>query len=389
MIKQLKKAFVWYYMLNKRLIKKIGFLLILATIPLLTFSFTNFVDTEETGILRIALVAEDAEDESAKEIIADCESSTAFAFEAMDSVEDARIAVENGSVDAAWIFSTDFDGKVESIVDGGDESLVTVYAVDDGIFFRASREKIFSVFLPKISYAMYVSHTSDMLPEEATVSEEELNEYYLKYGDEEKIIDFAFLDSEQAPVEDVNFLTSTVRGLLAAVMLLCGLASTMYFISDEKKGTYSWLTSKKRLTVLLSSNFAALFMAGVFVAVSLYLSHNFTSLLRETVALLLFALCASAFCAILGAIFGSVGRLSLVLPTMLLASLVLCPVFFNINIAKPIQVLLPPYLYLYAVNDIKMVKWMVLYAVCATAVAYILYCVVRNKEVPSLSKKRG
>ncbi len=381
MINAIKKAMLWYYMLNKRLLKKVGFIVILAFIPLFAFSITFFVRTEETGLMRIALVAKDPNDPVVAEIINSAESDgNVFSFTVMDSELEAKHLVENKTIDAVWLFEDDFQNKVIESVNNGNSQLVTVYAVQDSIFFKASKEKIFSLLMPYISRQMYLSHVGEVLPEDASVTEEELLSQYQKYNERESIIDFAFLESEQADVEETNFITSTMRGLMAVIMLLAGLASTMYFVNDERRGIYSWLTAKKRLCVLLSSNFAAVFMAGIFVITALYLSHNFTNVLREAGLMMLFVMMTASFCSLIGTLFNSVSRLALAFPTLTVASLVLCPVFFNINISKHLQSLLPPYLYLYAVNDISFIKWMVLYILVTVFLTYVLYCVLRSRE---------
>lgn len=389
MMKRIKKGLLWFCLLTKRLFKKQGYLITLALIPILSFAMSFFVKTEETGLMRIVLVAKDPEDQTVNTIfekLLNDSDGNIFSFTVTKSQDDAKTMVENKTVDAAWVFEDEFSSKVEQTVKSGDIPLINVYAVCDSIFFKASREKIFAAIMPEISYEMYLEHTRLLLPQDTDITDEQLREYYDKYGTDERIVEFTYLDAEHISIEETNFLTSTIRGLLAVIMLLCGISSTMYFYSDEKQGIYSWLTAKKRLFVLLGSNFSALLIAGVFVFAALLLSGNCVSVARELIVMILFVVCTSAFCAVLGAACNSVGKLGLALPTVLLASLALCPIFFNINLLKPVQVLLPPYLYLYAINDARYIKWMAGYAVVAILTAYVLYCVVRNKETHLLKK---
>lgn len=389
MIKSVKKALTWYLLLNKRLFKKIGFIVILAMIPILAFSMTLSVQNEDSGMIRIAVVAIEPEDELVSRIMGKLENDgNVFVFSFYDSVDEAKRSVENKTVDAAWIFEEGFKEKVLKGVNRSNESLVDVYAVQDNIFFKASKEKIFSLLFPDVSYEIFKEHVNNMVPDNE-YSEEQLKEWYSSYKTDEDLVEFRFLDSDQAGIEDINFLTSTIRGLLAVVMLLSGLAATMYFISDEKQGVYSWLTVKQRFAVLFANNFAALIITDVFALVALLLSDNIVSLPRDVGVSLIYVVAATAFCSLVGAVCSSLSSMAVALPLLLVTSLTLCPVFLNTNFFKPLQVILPPYLYLYAVNDLKQVKWMILYAAATLILAFFAYCFIRNKEFLRFKFKGG
>lgn len=389
MIKKMKKALVWYWLLNKRLLKKLGFIAILMLIPIMAFTMTFFVKTEDSGMIRIAVVAVEPEDTLVQNAIGNLQNDgNVFVFSRFDSVDEAKRCVENKTVDAAWVFEADFTEKVIESARGGNESLVSVYAVQDNIFFKASKEKIFSALLPGISYEVFKAHVEEMLPD-GGYTDEQLRERYDFYQNEEALIEFSFLDSEQADIEETNYLTSTIRGLMAVVMMLSGLASTMFFLSDEKSGIYSWLNSKQRFAVLFFGNVAALCITAVFAIVALVLSDNVVSLQWDVAITLLYVVMVAAFCTLLGAIINSVNGIVIMLPTLLVASLVMCPVFFNTEFFKPVQVILPPYLYLFAINNHALIKWMVLYAAVTVVLAFVVYCVVRNKEFLRFDFKGG
>ncbi len=373
MIRKIKKALIWYWLLNKRLFKKAGFIIILALIPLLAFSMTVAVKNEDSGMIRIAVVAVEPEDVLVSKIMDKIQNDgNVFVFSFLDSVDEAKRCVENKTVDAAWVFEAGFEQKVIDSLKSSNESLVSVYAVQDNIFFKASKEKIYSLLLPDVSYEIYESYVKEMVPE-GSYTDEQLREKYDYYKTDDKLVEFSFLDSDQAYIEDTNYLTSTIRGLMAVVMLLSGLAATMYFISDDKNGTYFWLTEKAKFAVLFASNIAALSITAVFAIIALLLSNNVLSLKRDIGLMALYVLSASAFCSLVGTVCNSMNKMAIALPTVLVASLVMCPVFFNTSFCKPIEVMLPPYLYLYAINNLSFSKWMVLYTVVTLFVAYAVY----------------
>ena len=72
--------------------------------------------------------------------------------------------------------------------------------------------------------------------------------YYEATKIEGRLFEFSTVDGEPATdlLENASYLTSPVRGLLAVVVTLCGLAGAMYAKQDEKLGTFSWMPEKKR-----------------------------------------------------------------------------------------------------------------------------------------------
>ena len=58
----------WFYLLNKRLLKKISFLILLGCIPLLVLG-VNFMSGQDSGMLRIVLAGEGQQDELADRVM--------------------------------------------------------------------------------------------------------------------------------------------------------------------------------------------------------------------------------------------------------------------------------------------------------------------------------
>lgn len=368
----IKKVVIWYLMLKKRLLKKAGFLVILCIIPMLAFLLRTFVEKEDSGLIRVAMAAENPEDELTIELMEKaCEENHIFTFRICDTPQEAKRCVENASVDVAWIFENNMQEQIQKAAEGKKVSLLTVYEVEENTFLKISREKLFGVLYPYIAYYTYENYVTEDMRLDDLVHAEELKETFEAYIADDKFIDFEFLDSSQKNLSESHFLTSPIRGLLMIVMLLSGMASTMYFLQDEKKGTFSWLSREKRFCVFLGSNFAALSLAGFFVTAALIFSNSYTSIVSETISMLLFILMASIFCTILGAVFRSVKSMCIMLPTIMVAAVAFCPVFFNTHIA--FQQVLPPYYYLYSINDVSFWWLMALYCIIACPIGYVLY----------------
>lgn len=367
----INKVWIWYLMLNKRLLKKMGFMIILILIPIFAFVFHCFVEQDNGGLMRIALAMEDAEDEVAKQLMERVnQPSQVFDFTVCDSEEEAKKQVAGAKAEAAWVFVDDMDERMQEIATGKDRAIVKVYESEENTLLNISREKIFSVLYPEIAYYIYEDYITNHMLADEEISEERLQEGYEVISEEDGFIEFSFLDSNQKGIENTNYLTSTLRGLLIVLMLLAGMAATMYHLTDREGGLFSWLPTKKWIFVSWGNNLAALSMAAVFVTIALIATGNYTSFWQETVAMILFVLTGTVFCSTLGVLFKKVDHLCVAVPAVLVLCIVFCPVFFNIRV--PMQQILPPYYYLYSIHSYEFVMWQLLYCAIGYPLCYIL-----------------
>ncbi len=367
----ISRILTWYLMLNKRLLKKTGFMFILFMIPVFALVFHLCSKEDGGSFMRIALAVENTEDKLAVEIMEKLYDDTAvFQFTVCDSEHEAKRKVEASQADAAWVLVDHMESALKNIGQGKHGTLIKIFESEESTFLKITREKIFSTLYPYVAYYIYEDYvTNDFLPQE-NISEEELKAVYNVVGEQEGFIEFEYLNAKNKNIEDFNFLTSTIRGLLVTIMLLAGIASTMYYLRDEERGVYSWLAPKKRIFVSWGNNLTAMSLAGIFVTLALVLGGNYTSFWRETISMILFILMATAFCSVLGSICRSIRVLCIILPTLLVACIVFCPVFFNTHLL--FQQILPPYFYLFSIHSMEYMKWMIVYCIVAYPLGYIL-----------------
>ena len=148
----MKRFFIWQYMLNKRLLHKKEFLILLCLIPLLVWGIT-LVSKEESSVVTVALSMEDEEDKLANQIIEEMmQEDSIIRFESMD-VEASYNAVRAGEADCAWIFREDFQVSGEGIskVMGSTCELTNVTAKKENELFIVSANLSLSVLIKDAS----------------------------------------------------------------------------------------------------------------------------------------------------------------------------------------------------------------------------------------------
>lgn len=380
-MKQIRQIAIWYRILLKRLLKKPSFLVILALIPLLALAMTGISD-DKGGFLHIAVAAEEPDDAYAQAVIDRiCSESELIAYTVCATPAEARAAVENGSADTAWILTENLEAKTAKVAAGQKAKLVHVIVGEDTTFVRTSRERLFGALYADISYDLYLNYVDELeLPDEL-LTEEALRSNYEIFSQDRQIVEFAYLDAEAIAEKNTNYLTSPLRGLLVVLMLMCGLAGTMYFLTNEREKTFACLPPFKRVCVFFANNLAAVSLAAVFVTAALVFSDNYTTVGRETLLMVLYVLMVTGFCTLLGALCRRLNGLALCLPVVLVLAVALSPVFFNVNAFDALQMLLPPYHYLYGVTDATRLPGMCIYiAVTFLAAGSFYWWAHRNGE---------
>ncbi len=369
----MKRALVWLLILWKRLFKKTGFLVILVLIPIMTFMLSSAAG--DNGFINIAVAFEDRDDAASIDLMSRLTTKgSMIKYTVCDSPADAIEMAESGKTDSAWVFVRNLSKTA-----GSGQVLAKIYQREDNIFLKLTREKIFCTLMPEVAYNIYKEFTTEEMLPRVELTEEELRTAYDVYDTDEGLVEFQSPEGEVKAAPD--YLVTPLRGMTAILMLMCGMAATMYFLTDEDKGSFCLLRLPGRFGVLLASNFCALATASVFVTVSFILTGSYTSFLTESAAMLGYIIISTLFCTLLGALVSHIKYFSLLLPAVLVVSLAFCPVFFGGNDMFLLRYPLPTYHYLYATADISRLWHMLIYAATALPLAYLIYIIRRKQTV--------
>ena len=88
--------------------------------------------------------------------------------------------------------------------------------------------------------------------------------------------------------------------------------------------------------------------------------------------MILLVVMTTLFCYILSAFFDTPEKMSVMMPVVLIVAIAFCPVFINTSFAKWFSVLLPPYLYLYGINNAKYIYYMIIYMAIALSLCLVV-----------------
>lgn len=369
----MRKALLWLWMLTKRLYKKATFVVILVLIPVLVLGY-SFTTQEDSGMLTVALAREDKDPYALSLLASLDESSQLLRFAECDSPEEAEELVRAGKADTAWILHSNLNEKIARFVQSPTEknAFITVLVREDDIAQRLAREKLSGAAFSLCARVVYLDYIREHVPGLAHVSQEELLNYFENTFVSGDLFAFDETDAAMANAQTTHYLTAPVRGLLAVVIALCGLATAMYFMEDQRRGTFGWLSRSRQDLAELCCQVVSLVQVSAVALLALLLSGLAANLGRELVVLMLYCLCTASFSALLRRICGNLRVLGTLLPLLVVVMLVVCPVFFDLDQLRTAQYLLPPTYYIGGVYNSAYLAYMLLHTAITSALYWLL-----------------
>lgn len=368
-----------YFLLNKRLFKKWSFIVILCLVPLLVAGM-RIAAGGESGIVKIALCMQGSDDELSKEILERLmERDSVFQYIICEDEIQARQLVTDYEADSAWIFPDNLQEELKKTAYNKKiKPIVTVVEREDNVSLMFTREVLCNTLYPFFSYAVYESFVRGDLGIDVTqVDDAQLLEAYNQTLIEDSFFKMEYPDGQED--EQISYLLTPVRGILGIWLVLCGFAASLYYMQDEKRGTFSKIPVKNRIWMAFQAHAVLLSDAVVILLLGCGLAGVLTVWYKEVLSAVLFACCTMAFCNLVRLICRTPAFLGSCIPVALLGMLVLCPVFIGINSWKPLMYMLPLYYYLNSIHNVYYLNAMAVYAVVVTILCVLVYR-VQNKK---------
>lgn len=368
----MKPMWMWFWLSLKRCFKRPMFLCLLLLLPVMTVAL-RAVARQDSGFLHIVLSQEMADDTAAT-VMDSLQRDTQFLrFSVCEDPRTAVRLVENGKADAAWIFTGNLAEKAAAFAQEfeAEDVLVRVVERESTLLLRLAREKLTGALYAHCAKQVYLQYAET----ETTVGslpDERLSENYDTGFEAVELFSFRDPDGGDAAVA-AGYLTAPVRGVLAVLMVLCALATALFFGQDEERGMLSWVPLSRRLFVECAYLSAAITAVTATAFLSLAASGLLGVWYREILLIVLYAVCCVWFAVLLRCLVRRLHLFAALVPLLAVGMLALCPVFFEMKQALWLQLLFPPTYYLYAAHNDRFLWYMVLYALGSGALSLLLH----------------
>ncbi len=380
---KIKHALLWFLLLEKRLLKKAGFIVLLICVPVIAI-IMSLVASHSDGAFKVALYCADPSDPIAsamyERLVTD---NDLVGYREATSREDARDLIRYGIADTAWILEGGVEGKLKEYVSGKDPSgpVFTIFIREETTAGILAREKLSCVVSHYMMKEAMKAGITKNFPYLSIPDDEDLGNYYDKAVGKEDIIRFAYADSDDTAGDaDLNYLLLPVRGILSVMIVLCGLATALYYRRDTadriiipRRGALSFLNETG---YILTGVIPASIVAGISLAAAGIMTDPF----REAFSLLLFSVSASLFCALIMKLTVSEKILAALTPEIVIVLVAISPVFFDLNMLKPIQMLTPTYYYLMGTHSSTLLALSAAYAAVLAALCAAVGALSRLPE---------
>lgn len=375
------KGFLWAALLTKRLYKKWTFLLLLALIPALVLGY-GMVDKSDAGVLTIALSCQDWEDEAAAEMVRSLQSgSQLIRFQVYPTEEAAEDAVKSARADAAWIFLEGTQERLEAFAHGfsNRDAFIRVVEREELVSTILAREKLSAAAYTQVGEALYLQYLRAKVPALDGVSQDEFLEYFRQVNLNGQL--FAFdSQGQEATEQEASYLTAPVRGLLAVVVVLSGLAGVMYHQQDKAAGTFAHVPENRGFLLEMGCHLLILTNVLAVAEVALILTGDTRSFWPESGAFVVFLFCCLGFSMFLSTLLSHRNAMAVALPVIAVAMLAVCPIFFDLGFLRRFQLLFPPTYFLRGLYQPRYLLWGMLYGCVTLLSTFALRKIVGNRK---------
>ncbi|MBR4719237.1 MAG: hypothetical protein IKP31_03220, partial [Lachnospiraceae bacterium] len=159
-----------------------------------------------------------------------------------------------------------------------------------------------------------------------------------------------------------SYLFTPLRGILLLLVLLCGLAAAMYYREDLDKEIFTWMPVGNKWVFEHVYLLTALADGGIVALLTFFITGLAAPSFTEVLLMILFIFSGTCFSSIIRRITFNLRSLATFIPILMLSMLVICPVFIYIRGLRGLQLLLPPFYYLMAQNNMSYLNYFVIYS---------------------------
>lgn len=357
-------------LLNKRLYRKPLFLVLILLIPLLTFGYST-IARADSGIMTVALAQNGAEEPLYQHITQELiNGSEMIRYILCETPEEANEMVTYGKADSAWIFESDLQNKICKFVQKPvvKNAFIQVLEREESVALLLTHEKLSGTIFTCLSPEIYLQYIRKNVPELSEFSDETLLRHYEEVSMSDTLFTFA-AQKEASPAQ--NYLLTPMRGLLAIVTMLCGLASAMFYTEDTKQGLFSRIPLKHLPVTEFLCQTITVGNIALIATVALFLAGLATNPLTELILLLVYIPCVSLFAMVLRRACRSMQALGILTPLLIVVTLCVCPIFLDLAPLRTLALLFPPTYFIRGAFDAAFIGYMALHCGICAAICFI------------------
>ncbi|SHJ27721.1 ABC transporter permease [Pseudobutyrivibrio xylanivorans] len=361
-----------YLLLLKRFFRKKSYILMLLLVPLMVFLLKT-VGHGQNSVMSIGVFipGEDASSQALREKLEHETGAIQYFF--YDSKEELQTDVANQTLTEGWLVPEDLDLMVQQLASNQFPSeRVQVIIRESGLSHLLGKEIICSRIYPSVAKQLLINYVRSSFSQGQLSADElaKLEKSFDAYGLSGSLFKASYMDSSE--MNDTPVILMPLRGILAMWLMLCGIATSMYYLEDQENGLFIWWHTKIRFFRDLGYYAVAFFAPSIITVISLIYSGSFTTLAKELPALVLYALSTIFFSMALRLIGPGKKFLGMLTPVLIILSTLLSPVFVDLKQLRQIQKCCPAFHYLSSIHDSYYLVTLLIYTILLGGLVVLL-----------------
>ena len=333
----MKKLLYWLYLLVKRQLKNPVIIVVLIAMPVAALIITHTASLKEAEPVRVGIVLED-DDRIAmmtRDYLVNGDYSVQF-YEA-ESQEKLEQDIMNRKTECGYVVGTGLKDKLDSGSYSDVIELIIcrsdfVSSMTDEIFFSA----MFKAYSPEV--AVNYVNSVEKFQKHAEKAEEEIRKGYEEYisGNDTFRIEFKVIGDTQDSELQLEDKTGQfpLRALLMILVCISGLFGIVEYYLDKNSGTFITLP---RMYCIAGKPVYAFISCALF-ALSATITLAVAGQLRgvsDIWHMVIYVAAVTLFAWLVAVPVRSANAMISIIPVILAACLILCPVFINITAYVP------------------------------------------------------
>ena len=352
-----------YLLLLKRFFRKKSYILMLLLVPLMVFLLKE-VGHGQNSIMSIGVYIP-GEDASSQALRENLEHETgAIQYQFYDSEDDLKSDVANQTLTEGWIVPEDLDALVQQVASNQYPSeRVQVIIREAGLSHLLGKEIICSRIYPSVAKQLLINYMRLSISDGEMSTEQisHIEKSFDSFGLSDSLFKASYIDSSE--MNETPVILMPLRGILAMWLMLCGIATSMYYLEDQENGLFIWWHSKMRFCRDLGYYTVAFIAPSIITVISLIYSGTFTTATKELPALILYVLATIFFSMALRIIGSGKKFLGMLTPALIILSTLLSPVFVDLKSLRQIQKSCPAFHYLSSIHDTYYMVSLLIYTI--------------------------
>lgn len=367
----MKKIFTWFWLFQKRIIKKPMFQMTILLIP--TIVLLLFIFNEGGGsMVRVAVCSgSDELSDAFTDKLLDS-SNSVIQFYECENEKELREDVIRGKAECGYIFADDLFIRLQEGDSDSANKSIAVINKDSSVTTKVINEIICGKMFSEKSYKILEEFIMEKHPE-YFISEDEhskLKKLFEEYKTPKMMFDFQYINGEENVLldgEDHNYYMMPVRGILSVLMLVAAMSGILMLYKDEKKGTWEWIRLKNRPVFNYVFILMPVFLPALVSLIAIFATGLNTGIITEIILMCVYVILVAGFCNLIRTLVKNIYVVCSLLPILVLLSLVISPVFIDLGDIMPgidfIRLFIPSGYYLEALYSQQMQLKMIVAAV--------------------------